>query len=232
MVRAPLITPDRYGESRGAALSMIKALDRELKRMELPSKPPESVAPAYRREILDRLEKMRDRAGETRARIRDGASPGPAIRRLLRAHDNFWDAYFEATYTLRFDQCLEEQAALARMANTFKRRARRECGSASRAIATATDRQNLEGFREAHSRERSLLRKLAKLRPAPRQRLQFRRAMAAGRAVEKELAKVLARYGTLTASEAQSYEKRLTRLSRRARIAFAALGLNACGRAF
>lgn len=231
-VRAPLIAPRRYGEGKAASLSLLKSLEREIGRMDPPKKPPKALEPLYRRELLDRLERIRDRIAEARARIRDGASPAPVTRRVLRAYDTFYDAYFEATYTLRFDECLEEQGALAEQATAFRRKARRTCKAAVRAISSATDRQTLDGFREAHRREGQLLGQLRKLRPAPRQRLQFRRALTAADAVRDLLGEVLGRYGTLTQSQANDYDRRLTKLSRRARLAFAPLNLNECGRAF
>ena len=219
-------------DTRRGALKVLARLDRDLRTAEPNARPPQEVAAHYRRHLLDRIGKVRRRVEQARARIRNGAPPGPAARRVLRAYGDFYDDYFDTAYTLRFDECLDEQHRLIERERRFTRAVRDACRPTARAIAEAVDRKTLEGAREGHGKLQAMLKRLGRLRPPQRSRPQWRTAMDAARDMDRELGELLSRAGTLTATQVEGYDRRLTAISRRARPAFFALGFPACARVF
>lgn len=128
-------------------------------------------------------------------------------------------------------RCLQREAILRERRADFSRRARRTCRSGSRAVARFVDAESRDGLRQAEQKLGAILDRLRRLRP-PYKRGLWRAALRHADRVRGELDVLVDRWGTLTATEANSLSRRAEASARDAVRAFAGFGLTDCARLF
>ena len=190
------------------------------------------MAPIYGKRWVERVRSMEEALDAAQGRIDRGAPPGPAARRVLRRFSNFHDGILDSAFTLRLDECLEVNSDLGRRSQRFVRNVKAICRPAARRFAKAIDQQSIAGIRTAHGEMKATLRRLRR-RGAPQQLEQaWSAALRSAAAVEREVGSLSARAGTLTATEVEAIQRKLTALSKPARRRFVGLGFPACARLF